>query len=73
MNKIVTPLLHVRYDGRSWDLTLSALRLQGDSKDEEIREALARYLEVPVSRLTPYVVERHPNGNLTVRPQAVFG
>ena len=31
------------------------------------------YFDVPVRRLAPYVVERHADGNITVRPEAVFG
>ena len=30
-------------------------------------------LKVPVGRLRDYVVDRHETGNLTVRPEAVFG
>ena len=34
---------------------------------------MAGYLDVPVYKLRVYVVERHTNGNMTVRPEAVFG
>jgi hypothetical protein len=66
-------VLHVRYDGRSLDIALSVLDLGDLSSDRQVRLALARYLGVPVQRLAAYVVERHSNGNITVRPEAVFG
>ena len=39
----------------------------------EVKRALARHLEVPEEKLRDYVVDRHETGNLTVRPEAVFG
>ncbi len=68
-----TPRLHVRFEGRSWDLPLADLDLSPLSADDEVRTALAGYLQTPVARLALYVIERHPSGNLTVRPEAVFG
>jgi hypothetical protein len=64
---------HVRYDGRSVDVPLSAIGLTGASDDAQVRRFLAGYLEVPASRLEDHVIDRHANGNLTLRPQAVFG
>ncbi len=65
--------LHIRFDGRSWDIPFRTLEIGDASSDTEVREALARYLDVSVRKLGPYVVERHTNGNMTVRPEAVFG
>jgi hypothetical protein len=66
-------VVHIRFEGRSQDIPLSAVDMGGMSSDQDIRRAVARYLDVPEKRFAPYVVERHPNGNMTVRPQAVFG
>ncbi len=66
-------LVHVRYEGRSWDVPAAELGIYPDGSDAEVREAVARFLEVPVAKLAYYVVERYPNGNITLRPQAVFG
>ena len=66
-------VLHVRFDGRSLDIPLSGLDIGPASADLEIKRALARYLEVPAEKLRDYVVDRHQTGNLTVRPEAVFG
>jgi hypothetical protein len=65
--------VHVRFEGRSIDIAYSLLDLGEQPSDQEVRQALARYLEVPARKLEVYVVERHANGNLTVRPEAVFG
>ena len=65
--------VHVRFDGRSYDLPADRLGLTDRSTDDHVKEAVARHLEVPESRLDESVVDRHPNGNLSVRPEAVFG
>ena len=64
---------HVRFAGRSFDIPLSTLDLGPMSADGQIRRSLARYLSVPEFKLDAYVIDRHANGNLTVRPEAVFG
>ena len=64
---------HVRFAGRSFDIPLTTLNLGALSADGQITRSVARYLEVPEFKLDGYVVDRHPNGNLTVRPAAVFG
>jgi hypothetical protein len=63
----------VRYNGRSVDLLLSDLDIGSFSDDQAIRRAVAEYLGIKFSALESYAVDRHPNGNLTLRPQAVFG
>jgi hypothetical protein len=67
------PVLHVRFEGQSRDIALRDLDLGPGSSDAEIKRALARHLEVAAERLRDYVVDRHATGNLTVRPEAVFG
>lgn len=66
-------VVHVRFEGHSRDVAFGVLDLGDRSSDDEVRRALARYLDVPVRKLAPYIVERHVNGNITVRPEAVFG
>jgi hypothetical protein len=65
--------LHIRFEGRSYDLPLADLDLGGLSTDDDVRTALAGYLGVNDRSLKHYVIERHANGNMTVRPEAVFG
>lgn len=66
-------VVHVRFDGRSFDVPLFHLHLNSGTSDGEILRSVARHLEVPEIQLQDYVLDRHANGNLTVRPQAVFG
>ncbi|MEK7469746.1 MAG: hypothetical protein AAB074_20425 [Planctomycetota bacterium] len=64
---------HVRFDGRSYDLEPSQLGVAVDAADVDIHEALARHFDVARQTFRAYVVERHRNGSVTVRPEAVFG
>lgn len=65
--------LHVRFEGQSRDILCEDLDIGPLSSDDEVREALATYFDVPVGKFRVYVIERHENGNITVRPEAVFG
>lgn len=66
-------VIHIRFEGRSLDIPQGDLNLGAASSDNDIKRALARYLEVPQAKLRDYVIDRHDTGNLTVRPEAVFG
>lgn len=68
-----TAVLHLRFDGLSRDIELALLDLGVAASDSSIRAAVARFVDVPAADLSGYVVERHENGNLTLRPEAVFG
>jgi hypothetical protein len=68
-----TTVLHIRFEGRSQDIPLSDLDVGNLSTDQEIKRALAQYLDIPVDKFRHYVVDRHETGNLTIRPEAVFG
>ena len=66
-------VLHVRFGGRSLDVPLASLDLSRHSSDGEVKQRVAEYLEVRTRDLVDLVLDRHPNGNLTLRPEAVFG
>ncbi len=66
-------MIHVRYEGRSWDVPAVELGIRPNTSDAEVTAAVARFLEVPVAKLASYVIEHYANGNITLRPQAVFG
>ena len=68
-----TQVLHVRYAGRSLDVPLVGLDLTSASPDREVKQRLAAYLETTPRSLEAYVLDRHANGNMTLRPEAVFG
>lgn len=67
------PVLHVRFEGRSLDILLGDLDVGVLSSDQDIKRALAVYLDVAVNKFRHYVVDRHETGNITLRPEAVFG
>lgn len=66
-------VVHIRFEGRSLDIPQADLGVGGASAAAEIKRALARHLEVPEAKLRDYVIDRHGTGNMTVRPEAVFG
>jgi hypothetical protein len=65
--------VHVRFEGHSQDVPLRALDLSPQADDAAVRRALAAHLQISPARLRDYVIDRHPSGNLTVRPEAVYG
>jgi hypothetical protein len=73
-NQINTaPVLHVRYAGRSFDVPLELLDVNANSGVRQIKRALAAHLDVAEAKFNDYVVDVHANGNLSLRPEAVFG
>ena len=66
-------VVHIRFEGRSVDVAQDDLDVGAASSDNEVKRALARYLETSEANLRDYVVDRHETGNMTVRPEAVFG
>lgn len=66
-------MVHVRYEGRSYDLHERDLRVEARMNDREIKERVAQHFEVGIGRLENYVVDRGPDGDLIIRPEAVYG
>ena len=76
MMDIIQPndaMVHIRFDGRSWDILCRDLDVSQMSSDDDVRRSLANYFDVGQGKFRAYVIERHQNGNMTVRPEAVFG
>lgn len=73
INTVNGAVIHVRFAGRSFDVPAAQLDLGLGSSDAQVKQALAHHLDVATARLNDYVVDRHANGNLTVRPEAIFG
>jgi len=66
-------VIHVRFEGKSHDIPVSEMDIGQSSTDEQIKTAVAGFLEVDLDKLENYVVTHHKNGNFTIRPEAVFG
>jgi len=71
--EIPQAVVHIRFEGKSQDISVSELDVGQASTDEQIKSAVASFLDVEPAKLENYVIERHENGNYTVRPEAVFG
>ncbi len=66
-------VLHLRFQGRSRDIALDALAVNAGSPDADVKRAVAQLIDASLADLDYTVIERHANGNLTLRPEAVFG
>lgn len=66
-------MVHVRFDGRSYDLTEDQLGLVFGMTDGDIKQRVARHFDVAEHMLRPYVVDRPETGDLVIRPEAVYG
>lgn len=66
-------VLHLRHDGRSHDIPLARLGVNASTLDHDIKAAVSNSLDLNYEQIQKLVVERHENGNMTLRPEAVFG
>lgn len=65
--------IHLRFDGQTQEIDATQLDVGNESTDQQVREAVANYLSVPLAKLTNYVLDRNlGSGVLTLRPQATF-
>ncbi len=53
------PTVHIRFEGRSFDIPVADLDIGALSSDSQIKQALARYLDVAETKFRDYVVDRH--------------
>ena len=67
-------VLHIRYKGESRDLPVAELNCEDTASDKDVKDAVAEFLDLGDQHdLGDYVLVRHQNGNMTLRPEAVFG
>ena len=66
-------MLHVRFEGRSFDIPERDLPEGVTLNDSRLLALLARRFEVAPDRFKHYVVDRRPSGTVIVRPEAVYG
>jgi hypothetical protein len=66
-------MVHVRYNGRSYDLAEAQVQVAAHMNDGEIKQRLAQHFDVAAGSFAGYVVDRGPEGDLIVRPEAVYG
>lgn len=66
-------MVHIRYDGRSYDLAEAQMGVAAHMSDVEIKQRLAQHFDVSLGSFQEYAVDRGPNGDLIIRPEAVYG
>jgi hypothetical protein len=66
-------MVHIRFEGRSYDLTENQLGISVGMSDKAVKERLATHFDVRGDRFESYVLDRRPSGDLIVRPEAVYG
>lgn len=66
-------MVHIRFEGRSYDISEQQLGVAAGMNDAAIKERLAQHFDVTRDRLDSYVLDRRPSGDLIVRPEAVYG
>ncbi len=81
--------VHIRHDGQSHDIDfdevfpqdrLASIGIEDNTEvnphnltQENVKTAVAQYLDVGISEFDDHQVEFSKNGNITIRPDAVFG
>ena len=66
-------MVHIRFEGCSYDVAATQLEVMPGMSDGVLKERAAQYLEVQPNRMQSYVVDHRPNGDIIIRPEAVYG
>ena len=66
-------MVHIRFEGRSYDMNERQLGVDSDMNDRAFKERLARHFDVSRDRFNTYIIDRRPGGDIIVRPEAVYG
>lgn len=66
-------MIHLRFEGRSYDLTPRELGVTPHMNDTDIKTRVAQHFDIGLNKIQPYVVDRRPSGDIIVRPEAVYG
>ena len=72
MTQLINQAVHVRFNGRSEELTMATLHLTNCASDSQIKQALTRYFDLPASTFEYHVIVR-TNQAIIVRPEAIYG
>ncbi len=72
MTQLMNQIIHVRFNGRSEELTTNMLQLDNHAADSQIKQAIANHFDLPSGYLDDHVVVRTSN-SIIVRPQAIYG
>lgn len=60
------PYIHLCFVGSSCDLEFEDIDLSFDADDEQILKACSDWLNLPISKVQNFIVDRAPSGEITV-------
>jgi hypothetical protein len=66
-------MVHIRFEGKSLDRSETQLGITPGMNDAAVKERVSQHLDVNVNRLSAYVIDRRPSGDVIIRPEAVYG
>jgi len=66
-------MVHVRFEGRSYDIPEAQLGVATGMSDRAVKQRVAQHFDLSRDRLASYIVDRRPSGDLIIRPEAVYG
>jgi hypothetical protein len=72
MAQLINRAVHVRFDGRSEELTLAMLDLNDNATNEQIKQAITGHFDLPMHYLDNHMVVRTSQA-IIVRPEAMYG
>ena len=72
MTQHLNQAVHVRFDGRSEELTMAILHLDSQATNPQIRQAVISHFDLPSHYLDNHVIVR-TNHAIIVRPEAIYG
>lgn len=64
-------VLHVRYLYKGFDVPLDRLGVWPAAEESRIKQALAKHLIVPAAWLDAYTVQRHLDGDVTLKLESL--
>ncbi len=62
-------VVRVRFLDYQFDLLMAELDLPHRPSDAQVKAAVAAVLELPAEKLDVFAVDRHVDGNITLRPR----
>jgi len=72
MTQLAHLAVHVRFDGRSEEIPLAQLGIAQNATDNQLKHAVARYLDLPADSLSSHVIVRTTQA-IIIRPEALYG
>ena len=64
--------IHVRYAGRSIELSTATLNMPAHTNDTDLKRAIEQHIDLPLHALDTHVVVRSSQA-VIIRPEAIYG